>query len=234
MTTTIGLLGTGRLGASVRDAADASDDLRVSWAVGRGPVPPQPVDVAVDVSAAAAVADHLAWADRTGTPLVVGTTGWDRALLADLSPAARVLVAPNFSLGVALLGRLARALGGYAVHAPSPVDLAVTDVHHRAKADAPSGTAIALRQALAEGAGRPVGDVQTTSLRVGAVVGEHEVIASSALETITLRHAAHDRELFASGALTAARWLLGSGPGVHTLDDLAEDHLQALLAPAGA
>lgn len=234
MPTTIGLLGTGRLGAAVRAAADASDDLRVAWAVGRGPVPQEPVDVAVDVSAAAAVADHLAWADRTGTPLVLGTTGWDRELLGGLSPSARVLVAPNFSVGVALVSRLARVLGGYAAHAPVPVDLAVTDVHHRRKADAPSGTAIALRESLAAGAGRPAEDVQTTSLRVGAVVGEHEVVAGSALETITLRHAAHGRELFAEGALTAARWLLGRGPGVHTLDDLAEDHLQALLAPAGA
>ncbi|AXH96430.1 4-hydroxy-tetrahydrodipicolinate reductase [Ornithinimicrobium avium] len=231
MTTLIGLLGTGRLGSAIRHAAAAQDDLEVRWSVGRGPVPDARVDVAIDVSAAAAVPGHLAWAQRTGTPVVVGTTGWDLTLLDDLAPEAQVLVAPNFSVGVALVRRLALVLGGYAARSPVPVDLAVTDTHHRHKVDAPSGTALTLREALAEGAGRPVGSVQTTSLRVGSVVGDHEVVAASQLETITLRHSAHGRDLFAAGALTAARWLLRRPrPGVHTLDDLAEDHLHALLA----
>lgn len=230
MTTTIGLLGTGRLGSAIRAAADVADDVTVAWAVGRGEVPEGPVDVAIDVSTAAAVGDHLAWAQRTGTPLVIGTTGWDPALVEDLSPTAGVLVAPNFSVGVALVRRLARVLGGYAAHAPVDVDLAVTDTHHRHKVDAPSGTALTLREALAEGAGRPLDAVQTTSLRIGSVTGDHEVVAASELETITLRHTAHSRDLFATGALTAARWLTGRpAPGVHTLDDLAEDHLRALL-----
>lgn len=230
VTTTIGLLGTGRLGSAIRAAADTADDVSVAWAVGRGDVPEVPVDVAIDVSTAAAVAEHLAWAQRTGTPVVIGTTGWDTALLDEVGPEARVLVAPNFSLGVALVRRLARVLGGYAAHAPVDVDLAVTDTHHRHKIDAPSGTALTLREALAEGAGRAPEDVQTTSLRLGSVVGDHEVVASSALETITLRHTAHSRDLFATGALTAARWLATRPqPGVYSLDDLAEDHLRSLL-----
>lgn len=230
MPITIGLLGTGRLGSAVRDAADACDDVTVAWAVGRGDVPQAPVDVAVDVSAGPAVAGHLAWAERTGTPLVVGATGWDTGLLDDLGDRVRVLVAPNFSVGVALVRRLARVLGGYAAHAPVAVDLAVTDVHHRHKVDAPSGTALSLRAALADGAGLRAEDVQTTSLRLGSVVGDHEVVASSELETITLGHTAHSRDLFAAGALTAARWLHGRPhPGVYSLDDLAEDHLRSLL-----
>lgn len=230
---TIGLLGTGRLGAAIRDtAADAADDLEVGFAVGRGAdldaLPP--VDVAIDVSSAPAVPSHLAWAGRSGTPVVVGTTGWDPALLARTGPGQRVLVAPNFSLGVALLRRLADVLGGYAARSPVPVDLAVTETHHRHKVDAPSGTAIALRESLARGAGRRIEDVQTTSLRLGEVVGEHEVVVASELETLTLRHAAHRRELFATGALTAARWLADRPtPGTWTLDDLAEDHLRTLL-----
>jgi 4-hydroxy-tetrahydrodipicolinate reductase len=226
---TLGLLGTGRLGSAIRAAADGRDDVEVRWSVGRGEVPDVPVDVAVDVSHAAAVADHLAWARRTGTALVVGTTGWDAALL-PAAPSVPVLVAPNFSLGVALVSRLARVLGGYAAHAPVPVDLAVTDTHHRHKVDAPSGTALTLRESLAAGAGREAGDVQTTSLRIGAVVGDHEVVASSELETITLRHTAHSRDLFATGALTAAAWLAArTEPGVYTLDDLAAEHLAGLL-----
>lgn len=229
MPTTVGLLGTGRLGSAVRQAAASRDDVSVAWAVGRGAPPPVPVDVAIDVSAADAVANHLDWAVRSRTPLVVGTTGWDPALVGP-DPAVPVLVAPNFSLGVALVRRLAHALGGYAASAPVDVDLAVTESHHRHKADSPSGTALALRQALAAGAGRDTSAVQTASLRVGAVVGEHEVVAVSALETITVRHVAHDRALFAAGALAAALWLVTRpAPGRYTLDDLAAEHLRDLL-----
>lgn len=234
MPLTIGLLGRGRLGAAIRAAVEAGDpqDVRLGWVAGREGPQPQGVDVAIDVSAADALPHHLTWAGETGTPLVVGTTGWEAGVLDGVTPGQRVLLAPNFSLGVALVRRLARLLGGYAAASPVVVDLAVTETHHRHKVDAPSGTALALREALAQGAGRPVEQVQTTSLRLGEVVGDHEVVAASALETLTLGHRAHGRELFATGALTAARWLADRPePGTYTLDDLAEDHLRSLLDP---
>ncbi|MGD8149480.1 4-hydroxy-tetrahydrodipicolinate reductase [Ornithinimicrobium sp. Y1694] len=227
----LGLLGTGRLGTAIRDEAASADDLEIGWAIGRCTPPAQPVDVAVDVSHPDAVAAHLTWASDTGTPLVIGTTGWDVRLID--APDVPVLVAPNFSLGVAVVSRLARILGAYAAtHLDLDVDLAVSETHHRHKVDSPSGTALTLRDAVASGAGRSGTDVQTTSLRVGAVIGEHEVITSSPLETITLRHSAHDRSLFARGALTAARWLVGQEPGTYTLDELADDLLPELAAPA--
>ena len=230
MPTRIGLFGTGRLGSAIRRLADSRDDVDVVWAVGSSdPEAREAVDVAIDVSTGTAVAAHLAWAQRSGTDLVVGATGFDPALL-DTELGVRVLVAPNFSLGVALARRVSRLLGGYAAaHRAEgiPVDLAVTETHHRHKVDAPSGTALALRDVLADAAGAPTGDVQTTSLRLGEVVGDHEVTLASPTETITLRHTAHDRDLFAAGALTAALWLTDRpGPGLFTLDDLAEDHLK--------
>lgn len=244
MPLSVGLLGTGRLGAAIQDASASQDDVEIVWAVGRegpggrgathgnGADPLAPVDVAVDVSHADAVADHLAWAQRTGTPLVLGTTGWDPALVRP-DVAVPVLLAPNFSVGVALVEQLARVLGRYAAHSPAPVDLAVTDTHHRHKVDAPSGTAILLREALADGASTTPEQVQTTSLRVGSVVGRHQVVAASALETITLTHEAHDRAVFAAGALTAARWLTGRTPGPWTMADLAAEQLSLLTGPAG-
>ena len=230
MPTRIGLFGTGRLGSAIRRLADSRDDVDVVWAVGSSdPEAREAVDVAIDVSTGTAVAAHLAWAQRSGTDLVVGATGFDPALL-DTELGVRVLVAPNFSLGVALARRVSRLLGGYAAAhraAGIPVDLAVTETHHRHKVDAPSGTALSLRDALADAAGAGAADVQTTSLRLGEVVGEHEVTLASPTETITLRHTAHDRDLFATGALTAALWLTDRpGPGLFTLDDLAEDHLK--------
>lgn len=233
MPLSVGLLGTGRLGSAIRDAATSQDDVEIVWAVGRGAQLDAlaPVDVTVEVSHADAVAGHLAWARRTGTPLVIGTTGWDPALV-DPDVAVPVLVAPNFSLGVALVEQLARVLGRYAASSPGPVDLAVTDTHHRHKVDAPSGTAVLLRDALAGGAAADAAGVQTTSLRVGEVVGRHEVVAASALETITLTHEAHDREVFATGALTAARWLAGRAPGRWSMADLAADHLSSSTSTA--
>lgn len=227
---TLGIFGTGRLGTAIRDAAAPRDDVTVSWAVGRDEAPSAAVDIAVEVSLGAAVPDRLGWARATGTPLVIGTTGWDRALLEDYPAELSVLIAPNFSLGVALVRRLAGVLGGYAASAPVTTDLAVSETHHRHKVDAPSGTALVLADALAAGAGRPVEAVQTPSLRLGSVIGDHEVVVASALETITLRHSAHDRALYATGALSAAHWLATRPtPGIFTLDDLAEDHLRALL-----
>ncbi|MFX0539173.1 4-hydroxy-tetrahydrodipicolinate reductase [Ornithinimicrobium sp. Y1847] len=233
---TLGLLGTGRLGTAIRDAAASTEDLEIGWAIGRGTPPAQPVEVAIDVSHPDAVAGHLTWAEDTGIPLVIGTTGWDVALVA--APDVPVLVAPNFSLGVAVVRHLAHLLGRYAA-ATAPgagrpmVDLAVTETHHRHKVDSPSGTALTLREALASGAGREATEVQTTSLRLGSVVGEHAVIASSPLETISIRHSAHDRGLFADGALAAARWLVTQPPGRYGLDDLAADLLPEL-APCPA
>lgn len=226
----IGIFGRGRLGSAIAAATEHTDDLTVTWQVGReAPRDLPAVDVAVEVSHADAVADRLAWARATGTDLVIGTTGWDPALTRPVreatggeGPAIGILTAPNFSLTVALMRRISLALGRYA--ALEGGDLAVSEVHHTRKVDAPSGTAILLRDALAEGSGQPV---QTTSLRLGDVVGRHDVHLTSAVESITVTHEAHSRDLFALGALTAVRWLHGRR-GSFTLDDLAAEVLDPL------
>lgn len=254
----IGIFGRGRLGSAIAAAAVQTDDLEVAWQVGRGSHEDlAAVQVAVDVSHADAVPQHLDWARRTGTALVIGTTGWDRALLGAAGPpdvtkdradglmsrppsahdpegsgddGIGILTAPNFSLSVALMRRLAGVIGRYAGRSAEPADVAVSETHHARKVDAPSGTAVLLRDALAEGAGRHPDAVQTTSLRLGAVVGRHEVHYESPVESLTVSHEAHTRDVFALGALTAVRWLHGRA-GTHTFDDLAAEVLDPLFTP---
>ncbi|WP_161958530.1 4-hydroxy-tetrahydrodipicolinate reductase [Ornithinimicrobium cavernae] len=227
----IGIFGRGRLGSAIAAAAERADDLEVAWQVGREAQDLSPVDVALEVSHGDAVADRLEWARATGTALVIGTTGWDPALArvsGGESPANGILIAPNFSLTVALMRRIALALGGYAQL--QDADLAVSEVHHTRKVDAPSGTALLLRDALARGAGREADSVQTASLRLGDVVGRHDVHLTSAAESITLTHEAHNREIYGLGALTAVRWLHGRR-GTFTFDDLAAEVLDPLFQP---
>ena len=153
-----------------------------------------------------------------GVPAVVGTTGWydkletvrDRVR----EQGGTLLTAPNFSLGVALmkamLGRGAGLLAGL-----DGFDVRITETHHITKKDAPSGTALLLRDALAR-SGR---DIPITSIREGDVPGRHEVCIDSAHEQVIVSHEARSRRIFADGALTAALWLRGR-TGVFTLDDV--------------
>lgn len=180
-------------------------------------------------------ADELA-----GTALLVGTTGLSDGLLDALEARTQqtaVLVAPNFSVGVnllrALVERAARALPaeGY--------DIEIVETHHRAKEDAPSGTALLLGEAAAEGRDksldaarvdgrsgrvgpRPAGEIGVHSVRGGGVAGDHAVHFLGAAERITLAHNALSRELFADGALVAARWLAGRDPGRYSMNDVLE------------
>jgi len=174
-------------------------------------------DVALDFSSAAAAAAHLAACRAARRPLLLGTTGLDAALGAQLDAAARdiaLLIAPNTSLAVALLTELAeraaRALGGY--------DADILELHHRSKRDAPSGTALALAQALRRGRGSDA-EIPIASVRAGDLVGEHTVLLSGPGEQLSLAHRAYDRGIFARGALTAALWLASRPPGRYAMRD---------------
>ncbi|MFU8822458.1 MAG: 4-hydroxy-tetrahydrodipicolinate reductase [Gammaproteobacteria bacterium] len=186
--------------------------------------------VAVDFTLAEAVPETAAACRAAGVALVCGVTGLDDAGHAALRAAAAdvpVLWAPNMSAGVAVLERLtalaAAALGDF--------DAGVHEVHHAAKRDAPSGTALALGRALVGGRGlgpaaaAPDARLQAeglgyAALRVGDVVGEHTVTLAGPGERIELTHRATDRAIFARGALRAAAWLAGRPPGMYTLADV--------------
>jgi 4-hydroxy-tetrahydrodipicolinate reductase len=166
-------------------------------------------DVAIDFSTADAVPANLPRLLARGTSVVVGTTGWhaQEAALRELATQydVGVVAAPNFALGVniflALAERAGQLMAGRDTFKPW-----IHELHHAAKRDAPSGTALALERALHKGG---VPDVPVTSTRAGWIPGTHTVGFDAIAETMTLTHEARDRSVFARGALEAARWLAG-------------------------
>lgn len=195
----------------------AAPDLDLAWAAGRTlPSPLPEADVIVDFS----VPDGLrALLGVARCPVVSGTTG-----LAVSTAPVPLLHAANFSLGVAVLARLVRsaraALPGW--------DVEVVEIHHAAKRDAPSGTALRLVDGLGpavngHGGLRAAGEVGLHAVRGGDVVGEHTVYLFGPGERLALAHVAGDRRLFAVGALTAARWMVGRPPGIYRIEDVLGD-----------
>ncbi|MCU0756722.1 MAG: 4-hydroxy-tetrahydrodipicolinate reductase [Xanthomonadales bacterium] len=203
--------------ALVRPEAKAFGQRVPGTALHYGSELPMDTAVVIDFSlppALPALCESLA---ERGIPLVSGTTGLDteaEQALDRLAERVPVLWAPNFSLGILVLTRLARdAARWLAAH-----DVGIIDIHHQAKLDAPSGTALRLGAAIAEVRGRAP---DYACLRVGGVVGDHAVVLAGPDETLELRHHAQDRRLFARGALVATHWLLGGrAPGRYRLEDV--------------
>lgn len=194
-------------------------------------------DVVIDFSHHSAVADVLAYAKAHNCAVVIGTTGHtaqEKQMIADAAKVFPVFYSGNMSLGIAVLCRLARQ----AARSFPDADIEIVEVHHNRKVDAPSGTAHMLFDAVKEvrqeayehcgrsGEGKRQSDeIGISSLRMGGIVGIHEVHIATASQTLTLRHEARDRAMFADGAVEAARFLLGKAPGLYTMTDLLEDSL---------
>lgn len=218
------LAGLAPLGITVGADLDAA-------LAGRGGEAP---DVMIDFSSPTATASNLAACARARVAALVGTTGLGAdAQAAAQSAAARipVLIAANTSVGVTLLAELVRAA---ARALPAEFDIEITDAHHRAKVDAPSGTALALGRAAADGRGidhdaarlpidrhgaRREGGIGYSVVRAGDIVGEHEVVFAAPGERVVLGHIATDRTIFARGALRAADWLSIQPPGRYSMVD---------------
>lgn len=193
------------------------------------------VDIAIDFSNAQATQSNLAACRAARKPLLIGTTGFASDLTAQFAEAAKdipLLVAPNTSLGVTLLIELVRQA---ARALPTQFDIEIIEAHHRMKRDAPSGTALALGKAAAEGRGRSLGteeavrrpgtarqdgEIGFAVIRGGDIVGEHSVLFAGMGEGLTLSHRATDRAIFARGALQAAAWLESRPAGQYFMRDL--------------
>ena len=176
-------------------------------------------DVAVEFSMPSAAPANIRAVLDCGCPIVVGTTGWydQRATMEKLAAEKKgaLLIAANFSIGVAAFAEIVRAAARALKSAPG-FDAHITETHHSAKKDAPSGTAASLEKLAAAEWGR---ELPITSIRVGWVPGTHEFVFDAPFEQIRIEHVARDRRVFADGALLAARWLIGKR-GVFTMNDV--------------
>ena len=216
----------GRMGRAIAQAAAEDGGFAIDADHG---------DVIVDFSAPSALPASLDRALSAGVSIVVGTTGLDDLASNRIELAARevaVLRAANTSLGIAVLSdlveRAASMLG-------SDWDIEIVEMHHRMKADAPSGTALALGDAAARGRGgkateerfrlgtglsREPGAIGYAALRGGTVPGDHDVVFAGPDERVILSHRAENRMIFARGALAAARFLAGKPAGLYTMRDV--------------
>ena len=173
--------------------------------------------VVIDFSLPQAARDHVDQCALARVPLLVGTTGLPEGIEADLARASQriaVLVAPNTSLGITLLLDLVQRA---AAALPDEFDVSIVEGHHRAKKDAPSGTALALGRAVAAGSKAAV---DYAVVRGGDLIGEHTVRFLGAGEELSLGHRAGDRAIFARGALRAAAWLAAQRPGRYAMRDV--------------
>ena len=226
MTTRIALIGaTGRMGMRIDALAHADAEATIARRLGRSAVcapAPEPgaIDVVVDFSSESGTRAAMQLAQGTGAALLVGTTGLSAEILQELTSLARrraVLIAPNTSLGVAVTRKLARLAAELLGPAGWRVD--IVESHHDRKKDAPSGTALALAGALDAGGMAVPGD-RIHAIRAGDTIGEHEIRFAGPSERIHLMHQAVSRDLFAAGALRAAKWLHGRPAGSYTMDEL--------------
>lgn len=192
-------------------------------------------DCVIDFSLHNAVGELLRYCMARKLPVVIATTGHDEAERAQIAEAAKtipVFFAANMSLGVAVTADLARR----AAAAFPEAEIEIVERHHDRKIDVPSGTALALAheiQSVREGLTLVVGrhangkraknEIGIHSLRLGNEVGTHEIIIATGSETLTIKHEAEDRALFADGALAAARFLCGKGAGLYTMRDMIAD-----------
>lgn len=194
-------------------------------------------DVVIEFSSPAGCVACAGWAAARGVAVVSGTTGLappQQALVEAAARAVPIVRSPNMSVGVNALLKLvedaARRLG-------PEWDVEIVEAHHRHKTDAPSGTARALLQTVCDVRGmraedvirpgrvgecgpRRAGEIGVHALRMGGVVGEHDVHFAAAGEVLSLRHRAASRDIFAAGALRAARWVVGRRPGLYLMRDV--------------
>ncbi len=217
----------GRMGRAIAEAASADPGFSID---------PDHGDVLIDFSSPDGLRASIESAVSAGIPLLVGTTGLSEGhhgLVADAAEIVPVLKAPNTSLGIALLEDLTERAAR--VLAAETWDIEIVEAHHRMKADAPSGTALHLGNAVERGRGmdakdelgrfgvgltREAGSIGYSAVRGGTIAGDHDVLFLGPEERLVLSHRAESRAIFARGALAGAHFLIGKPAGLYTMRDV--------------
>ncbi len=174
-------------------------------------------DVFVDLTVPEATEFNLDYVARYKKALVLGTTGLNEVQLKkieEVSKVVPVVFSPNMSVGVnilfPLLPEIAKRLG-------PDYSIEIVEAHHKTKKDAPSGTAKKFGQILADTTGK---EIPMHAIRLGDIVGDHTIIFCGNSERIEIKHQAHSRDLFALGALKAAKWVMGKPAGLYSMQDV--------------
>lgn len=235
------LCGYGQMGHMLSEIIESSPDLELAGIIdeaNQGDFGVVDADVVIDFSHPDSFENLAGFVRRTGTPLVSGTTGFadSGAAVRQLGEYAPVIYSENYSVGVNAAAKATRVL---AELLGDQFEVEITETHHRYKKDAPSGTArLLLRSVDPEGKARLVygrspedgarepGDIGVHSLRGGTVPGEHSVEFFGEDEVVEIRHVAFSRRIFAQGAITVARRLVGAPKGAYSFDEVMERNPQ--------
>lgn len=235
----------GRMGCEVEKLVEAADDLKVAAKVDKMAEQSgcysdindytDGADVIIDFSNHLATAELLDYAVKNNIPVVIATTGHTEEELELINKAAEkiaVFHSANMSLGVALLCELAKR----AAEVMPDADIEIVETHHNRKLDAPSGTALMIAREIQKirnktrlvlgraGNGKRESDeIGISAVRRGNIVGIHEVYVSTDSQTITLKHEAHSRALFAEGGISAARYIVGKPAGLYDMNSIVKD-----------
>ena len=231
----IGMFGRGRLATAIATLGGE----KITWQAGRNQEPPGRVDVAIDASIGDAAEAHVKWAIETSTDLVIGTTGWSIPDLKErVGDRIGVVVAPNFSLSIALYARLSLVMARFAA-LDAARDPYIVEHHHARKKDAPSGTAKLLAKVIMKGCPRKTewtlqgpGDLKehqlsVSSIRAGHTYSSHVVGIDAPAETLEVHHASRSPMAYADGALRVSEWIHGR-KGVFIMDQFSEETLDPL------
>lgn len=193
-------------------------------------------DAVIDFSAPAALTGLLEYGRKTGTPLIICSTGYTKEQIAEIDAASKevaILRSANMSLGVNVLAKLITQ--AVKELAPAGFDVEIVEKHHNLKKDAPSGTALYLADAVNEGADgryryvydrsqrsekRPQDEIGISAVRGGNIPGDHDVIFAGEDEVVTFSHRAYSKAVFARGAVQAAVYMCGKGPGMYSMQDV--------------
>ncbi len=234
----LGIAGVcGKMGRRIFELACADRDFEVTLALERKGIPEIGkelgrlkisssadglflVDVFIDFTSAEGSDTNLDYVVRYKKALILGTTGLNDAQLKKVEEVSRVVpvvFSPNMSIGVnvlfSMLPEMVKKLGpNYSIE--------IVEAHHKAKKDAPSGTAKKFGQILAETTGK---EIPIHAIRLGDIVGDHTIIFCGNSERIEIKHQAHSRDLFAQGALKAAKWINGKSAGLYSMQDVLKE-----------